>query len=873
MMSSNHSVLGTSTYTYDGHGRLFSQLANVRGANTYPAKYCSKAKIPSNDWDSYDPVGRMKTLSDGNGSATTWNYDPQRGFMTSKAYADGSSISYTYNADGSVSTRNWARGIVTTYAYNAAGELTGVTYGGAAASPVTFTRDLFGRPTTITDGTGSRTLSYNNDFTISSETIPNIAGHSVSYGYDNLGRRNAMSLQNGGTALNTANYTYDGMSRLASVGNGTNTASYTRISGSSLLSTTTIGNLTTTRAYDNLNRLTSISSVSPASTMSYSYVYNNSDQRSRVNLSDGSYWVYKYDQYGQVVGAHKYSAAGVAVPGQQFDYAFDTIGNRKVEKRNGNVFEYKANELNQYSQRTVPGSVNITGSADETAEVRIQKASDNMIFKPDRLGKYYSKGFALDNSAAPVDETFNIFAVKYDPAQQKDIVAKLVERMFLAKTPEVFSHDPDGNLTSDGRFTYTWDGENRLVSIESRTGVSPVSKVKLDFSYDYMGRRVSKTVYSWVNNAWQVSKAEKYAYDGWNCIAKFNASNALQESYLWGEDLSGSLQGAGGVGGLLAVSIPSTSSTYVPVYDGNGNVMAYVDASNGNKVAEYEYDAFGRTIVKAGVKADDMAYKFSTKYLDSETGDYYYGYRYYNADTGRWLGRDPIQEQGFRLNQYIRTQDNTCDSYIFIKNNSISSYDILGLLTFSATLVYPKTGLANETKLAPAAAYAKDLFKKFGIDFQFTYKMVQDSYTEYTPAWGWVPWWTYYEMKEISAPSYENGEKTIGYLSSKLAISNPVLFTDFFGYRAYTFYTKGVIILYGLGTPSNEKTGQIIVHELLAHYYSGYKHSLADDPAWKGWEQFITQSEMEKWEEKISCQVAEWIRKNGGNPDPKYIGK
>ena len=36
-------------------------------------------------------------------------------------------------------------------------------------------------------------------------------------------------------------------------------------------------------------------------------------------------------------------------------------------------------------------------------------------------------------------------------------------------------------------------------------------------------------------------------------------------------------------------------------------------------------------------------FMFSTKFYDWETGLYYYGYRYYNPSTGRWLSRDPLQ--------------------------------------------------------------------------------------------------------------------------------------------------------------------------------------------------------------------------------------
>ena len=41
-----------------------------------------------------------------------------------------------------------------------------------------------------------------------------------------------------------------------------------------------------------------------------------------------------------------------------------------------------------------------------------------------------------------------------------------------------------------------------------------------------------------------------------------------------------------------------------------------------------------------------MPFRFSTKYSDSETGLYYYGHRYYDTITGRWLNRDPIGERG-----------------------------------------------------------------------------------------------------------------------------------------------------------------------------------------------------------------------------------
>ena len=137
--------------------------------------------------------------------------------------------------------------------------------------------------------------------------------------------------------------------------------------------------------------------------------------------------------------------------------------------------------------------------------------------------------------------------------------------------------------------------------------------------------------------------------------------------YCWGKDLSGTLQGAGGIGGLLYLAIDGT--TYVPLYDNNGNVTRYCDA-NGAVVASYAYDAFGRTIAQSGPLADVFRHRFSTKHLDSGTGLYYYGYRFYVPSLMRWLNRDPIREDG------------GVNLYGFCGNSPICRYDKYGWAHF-----------------------------------------------------------------------------------------------------------------------------------------------------------------------------------------------
>ena len=210
-------------------------------------------------------------------------------------------------------------------------------------------------------------------------------------------------------------------------------------------------------------------------------------------------------------------------------------------------------------------------------------------------------------------------------------------------------HDADGNITDNGEHLYEWDAENRLIEIKKKSDNSTVAT----YAYDHRSRRITKTVGSTVTN---------FVYDGWNPIAEFSGTT-LSQSYVWGMDLSGSMQGVGGVGGLLSVN--DGSATYYPTFDGNGNVSEYVE-STGTSVAHYEYDAFGQ-VVASGTKADDFAHQFSTKPLDAESGLHYYGYRFYDSSNGRWLGRDPLREMG------------GINVYAFVENDSVGLIDYLGL--------------------------------------------------------------------------------------------------------------------------------------------------------------------------------------------------
>jgi RHS repeat-associated protein len=248
---------------------------------------------------------------------------------------------------------------------------------------------------------------------------------------------------------------------------------------------------------------------------------------------------------------------------------------------------------------------------------------------------------------------------------------------FVPKTQEMFSYDLDGNLAADGRWNYTWDGENRLIALVANTAVGPQQSIR--FEYDSKGRRVGKKVWNNLTFNGTPSLEQKFLYDGWNLIAVLNSSFALQTSFYWGSDLSGAMQGAGGVGGLLEIN-DAANGVHLVGYDGNGNVGLLTKGSDGSISARYEYGPFGELLRTTGPMGKTNPFRFSTKYQDDETDLLYYGYRYYNASTGKWLSRDPLtDEEGLDAAEEVGGMN----LYGFCCANPINLFDDLGLAFYA----------------------------------------------------------------------------------------------------------------------------------------------------------------------------------------------
>lgn len=425
----------------------------------------------------------------------------------------------------------------------------------------------------------------------------------------------------------------------------------------------------TRRTHDRIGRVVAVGNqlTVPGSSLDYRYTHDSANQRTRTTREDDSYWKLEYDRLGQLAASRQVLAGGVPIAGRDFAWTFDDIGNRRTATVNGATGTYFPNLLNQYSGRTVPGVIDVAGAAGLGTTVTVA-VNDGPPQPTVRQRESFHHQLVVDNATVARAAAVKITGVKnLIGALGEDAVTELVQPVFLPRSPEEFTHDADGNLLSDGRWVYTWDAENRLSAIETHPAAAAagVTRRRLEFVHDGSGRRIAKRIFAWKDAQWTMVREIHFLFDGWNLLAEVDAGagDTPVRSYLWGLDLSGSSQGAGGVGGLLSMTDGATGRTYFTAYDGNGNVGGLVDAADGSLAARYDYAGFGLRVLSEGPYARDNPFGFSTKYTDAETGHLYYGLRSYDPDTGRWLSRDPIEEEGgenvyaFNFNNAVRFVD------------------------------------------------------------------------------------------------------------------------------------------------------------------------------------------------------------------------
>ena len=614
----------------------------------------------------YDPSGSLTNLVDGKNQSTTWIYD-QYGRVTNKV-DNTSSLMFIYGYDAnSRLTNRWtpAKG-ATTFRYDPVGNLTNIVY--PTSPSISLQYDALNRVTSMVDGVGNTTYGYDAAGQLLNEDGP-WASDTVSYTYNNR-LRSGLSVQAPNASAWAESYAYDAAKRLTNVTSlaGAFTYAYDPTRNLQVGQLTLPNGASITNAYDSVARLLStvLKSSAQATINSHSYQVNQANQRTQQVFTAGDYVNYSYDAIGQLKTALGKEAGGTTNRlHEQFGYAYDAAGNLNFRTNNALVQTFNVNSLNELTTASRTGTLTVAGTTTSTAT--------NVTVNGQTAVRYSDATFAKDGFTL-TDGTNTFTAIAKDSYGRQDTNVAI---SWLPASAS-YGYDLNGNLLSDGKRGFAYDDENQLIR------VTVTNTWKAEFAYDGKMRRRIRTECTWNGTTWVTNQIVLYVYNRNLVIQERDANNLPLVTYTRGKDLSGSLEGAGGIGGLLARTDHSTLnpqlSTAFYHCDGNGNITALI-SSNQTLVAKYLYDPYGNILSQSGPLADANLYRFSSKEFHVNSGLVYYLYRFYEPTLQRWVNMDPLDEVGFEVSRGggIDGLHDNPNRYDFVANDPVSSMDPFGL--------------------------------------------------------------------------------------------------------------------------------------------------------------------------------------------------
>ena len=258
------------------------------------------------------------------------------------------------------------------------------------------------------------------------------------------------------------------------------------------------------------------------------------------------------------------------------------------------------------------------------------------------------------------------------------------------------------------------------MKIERRTATGAPQGFS-DFAYDYASRKAISREWNYQNGTFVKTDEKRRVFDGLDVVQERNSAN----------EVTAQLVRDGNIGGILSRTTADGAAFYG--YDGNGNVTLLTNSA-GQDVGHYRYDAFGQTLEAVGPRASENPYRFSTKEVHAASELYDFGYRFYSPSMGRWINRDPLEENGginlygFVSNSLINKSDEYGLVFDVVLDTGFVIYDVyeiirdprsstnwLALLADGGAAVIPfATGAGVAVRVGSGAAKAKKGAKVFG---------------------------------------------------------------------------------------------------------------------------------------------------------------
>lgn len=545
---------------------------------------------------------------------------------------------------------------------------------GSISSPTqatAYTHDALDNLTTVSQGAQTRTFVYSSLKRLMSANNPE--NGTIVYGYDNNGnltsKVDARSI--------TTSFAYDLLNRVTTrtYSDGTPGVTYTydaaavTNSKGRLTSISSSVSATNYTSYDPLGRLTAGNQVTDGQTYSMSYGYNRADNKTSVTYPSGRVISTEYDTAGRMAGVRDQQSglyyAGAVGTDNTNRMKYAAHGGVSVMKLGNNLWEHV--DFNSRFQST---EIGLGTSSTDSSRLRLTynygtTNNNGNVQSVSYLGGglSYTQTFGYDQlnrlttsveSGASWSQTN-----KYDRYGNRAIDLSSGNQSLYFNTSNRITnagyiYDAAGNLTNDGVQSFLFDAENKIKTVN---GVSDV------YRYDGDGHRIRKN--------FSTGEKVRMVYSGGQLIAEYDLTNgALKKEYVYGAT------------GLIATIEPGTGIKYT-TSDHLGSPRAVTNASAG-VVSRHDYMPFGeevgsgvggRTPAMGFSVSDGLRQKFTSKERDIETGLDYFDARYYASSQGRFISADEFSGGPSELYRFAETASENPTFYADLANpQSLNKY-------------------------------------------------------------------------------------------------------------------------------------------------------------------------------------------------------
>ena len=717
---------GSSDYslTYNSAG----QPLTVTDPNSHTTTYA------------YGTHGVLSSVTDPLSHTTSYGYDAYNQ-LTSVTRPGLAAEAYTRNKLGDLLTTTTPEGHTTTFGYDANGALTSIT--DPALKVWTIERDGMERPITYTDpllnettiaydanlnpvsvtDRNSHTTTYAYDLANQLTEVDAPATGSWQFGYDARGNRDEMTDPRG----NVTAYAYDLADRLTQANEPETTTSSYDYNPAGLLSSLTDPNgHTTTFDYNDLGLLTAINQPLPKiTTFAYdaagrmtgrataedalTLAYDNSDRLTSISNGTTTLRRYGYDNVDRLTSATDAQAKELAFGydddgnltsidddrGQTVSRAFDSRGNLTSQADGRGTLGYAYDELNRITQLTDPQSDAIGFEYDPEGNLTETTLPNGVV----TTNTYDGADRLLQTSSVNGTTVMQDFTYVYDPAGNRtsttdrnndvttyayDDLNRLTQFDPPASPAVDYGYDDVGNRTSAAGTTYTYNALNQLVDDSAGN----------DYGYDSAGRLTGivngtdSVTYEWdaldqLIGVDDGTTAVGYSYDGLGRRSERTSGTTETAHYSDLGDAPTLDTGSSGVvrswihgpAGETATAAAPTSlveqedsaGVAFPLIDAHGDVTTVADDA-GAVGSRQEFDPWGGHL--SGPQLPMGWLGGYSRRSDPAVGLVQMGFRSYAPNAARFMAEDPV------IDAFGRGQALNRESYV--GNNPMNRFDLPG---------------------------------------------------------------------------------------------------------------------------------------------------------------------------------------------------